>query len=267
MPVSIIGLTDVPAAGDPVHVVTDADKAREIAEGRKSKEQKKSLLPGRGPVSLEELASAMAQSDQLELRVIVKADVQGSVEAVSQALSSLGTEKVKVSVVHSAVGAISEGDVNLAVASRAIIVGFNVRPAGKANALAQKEKVEIRLYTVIYNVVDDVKAAMEGLLAPTLVEKTLGKAEVRQIFRIAKVGSVAGCMVTEGVVRRGAQARLLRDNAVVWTGKVGGLKRFKDDAREVKEGFECGISLEGYDDVKERDVIEAFEVEEVKQRL
>jgi translation initiation factor IF-2 len=218
-------------------------------------------------MSIDDIAARMAEADQLEVKVIIKADVQGSVEALAESLTRLSTEKVKVIVVHAAVGAITEGDVNLAVASGALIIGFSVRPAGKASSVAQQEKVEIRQYDVIYNVVDDIKAAMEGRLAPTLVEKNIGKAQVRQLFKISKAGLVAGCMVTEGAVRRTAGARLVRDGAVVWNGKLSSLKRFKDDAREVKEGFECGISLEGYNDVKEGDVIEAFEVEEVKQTL
>ncbi|MEZ4226837.1 MAG: translation initiation factor IF-2 [Polyangiaceae bacterium] len=266
MPVSIIGLSDVPAAGDPVHAITDLKKAQEIADQRKTKERR-SLLPSTTKISLEELARAMSESEQLELKVIVKADVQGSVEALAEALTKLTTQKVKVSVVHAAVGAITEGDVNLAVAAKGIIIGFNVRPAGKATSLAQKEGIEIRQYNVIYHVVDDVKAAMEGLLAPQLVEKELGKAEVRQTFRISKAGTIAGCMVVSGLVKRSATARLVRDSTVVWTGKVSNLKRFKDDAREVKEGLECGISLDGYNDVKDGDFIEFFEVEEVKQTL
>ncbi len=188
-------------------------------------------------------------------------------EALAEALAKLTTAKVKVSVVHSAVGAITEGDVNLAVAAKAIIIGFNVRPAGKASSLAQKEGIEIRQYNIIYNVVDDVKAAMEGLLAPTLVEKVIGHAEVRQTFKISKAGTIAGSMVTDGVARRNASARLVRDGAVIWSGKIGSLKRFKEDAREVKEGFDCGIGLDGYNDVKEGDVVEFFEIEEVKQTL
>jgi translation initiation factor IF-2 len=170
-------------------------------------------------------------------------------------------------VVHAAAGAITEGDVNLAVAAGAIIIGFNVRPAGKAAALAQKENIQIRQYNIIYNVVDEVKAAMEGLLAPTLVEKVIGRAEIRQIFRVSKSGNVAGCMVTEGVVRRNASIRIVRDSAVIWTGKLATLKRFKDDAREVKEGFDCGMAFENYQDVKEGDIVEAFELEEVRQTL
>jgi translation initiation factor IF-2 len=267
-PVVVIGLNDVPSAGDPVHVIKDPKKAQELAEGRKTKE-KRALGPSTGAraMTLEDLAKALAENEQLELKLIIKADVQGSVEAVSDALVRLSTEKVKVSVVHEAAGAITEGDVNLAVAAGAIIIGFNVRPAGKAAALAQKENIQIRQYNIIYNVVDEVKAAMEGLLAPTLVEKVIGRAEIRQIFRVSKSGNVAGCMVTEGVVRRNSSIRLVRDSTVIWTGKLATLKRFKDDAREVKEGFDCGMAFENYQDVKEGDIVEAFELEEVRQTL
>ncbi|HEY4159958.1 MAG TPA: translation initiation factor IF-2 [Polyangiaceae bacterium] len=267
-PVLIIGLNDVPSAGDPMHVVTDMKKAQEIADSRKTKERR-SLAPSTGAraMSLEELAKAMQETDQLELKLIIKADVQGSVEAVADSLVRLSTEKVKVSVVHSGAGAITEGDVNLAVAAGAIIIGFNVKPAGKAAALAQKENVEIRQYTIIYNVVDEVKAAMEGLLAPKQIEKNIGKAEVRQVFKLSKAGVVAGCMVIEGVVKRAGGVRLTREGAQLWQGKMSSLKRFKDDAREVKEGFDCGIALEGYADVQVGDIIEAFEVESVKQTL
>jgi translation initiation factor IF-2 len=186
---------------------------------------------------------------------------------VCHALAKLSTEKVKVTLVHAAVGGITEGDVNLAVASKAIIVGFNVRPAGKAGALAEGEGVEIRLYNIIYNAVDDIRSAMEGLLPATKVEKTLGRAEVRQVFKITKIGIVAGCMVQSGAIKRTAEARLIRDSVVVWTGRLSGLRRFKDDVKEVVEGFECGISLENYADIKERDVVECFEIEEVKTKL
>jgi translation initiation factor IF-2 len=266
MPISLIGLDDVPSAGDPVHVVLDVKKAQEIAETRKTKERK-SLMPGTARVSLEDLARAMAETDQLELKLIIKADVQGSVEALRDSLTRLSTGKVRVSVVHAAVGAITEGDVNLAVAAKGIIIGFNVRPAGKASSLAQQEAVQIRQYSIIYNVVDDVKLAMEGLLAPTLVEKALGQAEVRQTFKISKAGMIAGVMVTQGLIRRSAGARLVREGTVLWSGKLSSLKRFKDDVREVKEGFDCGIGLEDFNDLKEGDVIEAFEIEEVKQTL
>ncbi len=267
-PVSIIGLSDVPSAGDPVHMVRDAKKAQEIAETRKTKE-KRSLAPSTGAraMTLEDLARALADNEQLELKLIIKADVQGSVEAVADSLIRLSTEKVKVSVVHSAAGAITEGDVNLAVAAGAIIIGFNVRPAGKAAALAQKENIQIRQYNIIYNVVDEVKAAMEGLLAPTIVEKNIGKAEIRQVFRVSKAGTVAGCMVIEGTIKRSSNIKLTREGDVVWSGKLSSLKRFKDDAREVKEGFDCGIALEGFSDFKEGDIIEAYDVEEVRQTL
>jgi translation initiation factor IF-2 len=267
-PVVIVGLNDVPSAGDQVHVVKDVKKAQEIAETRKTKERR-SLVPSTGQkaMSLEDLHKALQDVEQLELKLIIKADVQGSVEAVADSLTRLSSEKVRVSVVHSAAGAITEGDVNLAVAAGAIIIGFNVRPAGKAAALAQKEGVQIRPYSIIYNVVDEVKAAMEGLLAPTQVEKLTGKAEVRQVFRISKAGNVAGCMVTEGVVKRASNVKLMREGVEIWHGKLSSLKRFKDDVREVKEGFDCGIALEGFDDVKEGDVVQAFEIESVKQTL
>ena len=265
-PVSIIGLNEVPRAGDPVHVVKDANKAQEIAETRSNK-QRKSLMPSTTKVSLEELAKAMAEAAQLDLKVIIKADVQGSVEALGEALTRLSTEKVKVTIVHAAVGAITEGDVNLAVAAKAIIVGFNVRPAGKANSLAQKEEVQIRLYSIIYEVVDDVKLAMEGLLAPTQVATNIGKAEIRQLFKISKSGMVAGCMVTEGVIRRSGKVRVIRDGATIFDGKLAALKRFKDDVREVKEGFDCGMSFDGFNDLKELDQVECYEVQEVRQSL
>jgi translation initiation factor IF-2 len=267
-PVLIIGLNDVPGAGDPVHVVKDMKKAQEIADTRKTKERR-SLAPSTGAraMSLEELAKAMQEDDQLELKLIIKADVQGSVEAVEDALVRLSTEKVKVSVVHAGAGAITEGDVNLAVAAGAIIIGFNVRPAGKAASLAQQENVEIRQYSIIYNVVDEVKAAMEGLLKPTQVERNIGKAEVRQVFKLSKAGTVAGCMVIDGVVKRAGGVRLLREGATIWTGKMSSLKRFKDDARDVKEGFDCGIALEGFNEIAVGDIIEAFEIEQVKQTL
>jgi translation initiation factor IF-2 len=217
-------------------------------------------------VSLEELSKRISDSDQHELRVIIKGDVQGSVEAVGDALTKLSTEKVRLSVIHAGVGAITEGDVNLAIAAKAIIIGFNVRPAGKAGPLAEESKIEIRQYSIIYNAVDDVRSAMEGLLPATLVEKKQGQAEVRAIFKI-KGTVVAGSYVTQGKIVRANQARLLRDGAVIWDGKFAALKRFKEDVKDVAEGFECGISLDGFSDIKEKDVIESIEIEQVKQRL
>jgi translation initiation factor IF-2 len=264
-PVEILGLSEVPNAGDRMDAVKDPKKAQEIAESRRGK-MAKSLIPATAKVSLEELSKRIAESGQQELRAIIKGDVQGSVEALADAMTKLSTEKVRLSVINAAAGAITEGDVNLAIASRAIIVGFNVRPAGKAASLAEENKIEIRLYSIIYNALEDLQNAMEGLLPPTLVEKQNGKAEVRQIFKV-KGTAVAGCYVTSGKIVRSAKARLVRDGAMVWDGKISSLKRFKDDAREVVEGFECGISLEGYNDLKEKDVIECYEVEEIKQKL
>ncbi|WP_437522767.1 translation initiation factor IF-2 [Sorangium sp. So ce726] len=265
-PVEVLGLNEVPSAGDPVHAVKDGKTAEEIAETRRKKASK-TLIPQDSRVSLESITKNLQEADQLELKLIIKGDVQGSVEAIIHALAKLSTQKVKVTIVNGAVGGITEGDVNLAVASKAIIVGFNVRPAGKAGALAENEGVEIRLYNIIYNAVDDIRSAMEGLLPATKVEKVLGRAEVRQVFKITKAGTVAGCMAISGSVKRTGEARLIRDNAVVWTGRLSGLRRFKDDVKEVVEGFECGISLEGYSDIKERDIIESFEIEEVKTKL
>ncbi len=264
-PVEILGLSDVPGAGDPVHAVKDAKKAQEIAESRKGK-MAKSLIPATAKVSLEELSKRISDSDQHELRVIIKGDVQGSVEAVADALTKLSTEKVRLTVIHAGVGAITEGDVNLAIAAKAIIIGFNVRPAGKAGPLAEENKIEIRQYSIIYNAVDDVRSAMEGLLPATLVEKKQGQAEVRAMFKI-KGTVVAGCYVTDGKMVRSNQARLIRDGAVIWDGKIAALKRFKEDVKDVAEGFECGISLDGFSDIKEKDIIESIEIEQVKQKL
>jgi translation initiation factor IF-2 len=264
-PVEILGLNEVPNAGDRMDAVRDPKKAQEIAESRKGK-MARSLIPSTAKVSLEELSKRIAESDQQELRVIIKGDVQGSVEALADALAKLSGEKVRLAIIHAAVGAITEGDVNLAIAARAIIIGFNVRPAGKASTLAEEAKIEIRLYSIIYDTLEDVRNAMEGLLPPTLVEKQHGKAEVRQIFKVKGV-AVAGCYVTSGKIVRNAKLRLLRDNVVVWDGKISSLKRFKDDARDVAEGFECGISLENFNDLKEKDILECYDVEEIKQKL
>ena len=265
-PVEVLGLNEVPSAGDPVHSVKDARTAEEIADTRRKKQVKTQARPDAG-ISIDRLVAELKEAESFELKLIVKGDVQGSVEAVTHALAKLSTSRVKVSIVHSAVGGITEGDVNLAIASKAIIVGFNVRPAGKAASLAEGEGIEIRLYNIIYNAVDDIRSAMEGLLPATKVEKVLGKAEVRQLFRIAKVGLVCGCMVLTGTIKRTADVRLIRDSVVVWTGKLSGLRRFKDDVRDVAEGFECGISIDGYQDVKEGDILECFEIEEIKTKL
>jgi translation initiation factor IF-2 len=224
-------------------------------------------MPATTKVTLEDLAMRAAQAEQVEMRVIVKADVQGSVEALSEALSRLTGQKVRLSIINASVGAITEGDVNLAIASKALIIGFSVRPAGKAASLAESEGIEIRQYSIIYNVIDDIRSAMEGLLAPQLIEKAVGKAEVRSVFKLSKAGIVAGSMVIEGLIKRSLKVRARRAGEVVFEGKLTGLKRFKDDVKDVAEGFECGITIEGFDDVKEGDILEVFEVEEVRQKL
>jgi translation initiation factor IF-2 len=264
-PVEILGLAEVPGAGDPLHVVLDPKKAQEIAESRKGK-LAKSLIPAEARVDLAGIIDRLKDSEMLELRIIVKGDVQGSVEAVGSALARLTTDRVKLAIIHAAVGAITEGDVNLAIASKAIIIGFNVRPAGKASSLAEENAIEIRLYNIIYNAVDDVRSAMEGLLPANLVEKANGKAEVRQLFKIKNM-VIAGCYVTQGTFKRGSHCRVLRDGNVVFTGKVGSLRHLKDDVKEVPEGMECGISVDGFEALKEKDVLESYDVEEVKQKL
>ena len=265
-PVEVLGLSDMPAAGDSFYVVTDAKKAQEVAEA-----QKEASGVGRGPSiaarGLDQLYQMMQSGEVHELKLVVKADVQGSIEALIKALTDLSTEKVKVNVIHTGVGGITENDVMLASASSAIVLGFNVRPAGQAGATAKKEAVDVRMYSVIYEAVDEVKKAMTGLLAPTLVDKELGKAEVRQVFTIPKIGAVAGCYVTEGKILRSGKARLVRDSIKVWEGNIASLRRFKEDTREVASGYECGIGLVGFNDIKERDVIECFEVEEVAATL
>jgi translation initiation factor IF-2 len=266
-PVEVAGFSDVPDAGDLFQVVQDESKAREIAEFRQEKQRRKELQPTTGKLSLEQLFDRIQQGEVKELRVVIKADVQGSVEVLRDALTKLSTDKVRVQVIHAAVGAISTNDVLLASASEAIIVGFNVRPERIATDLAEKEDVDVRLHTVIYEITDELKKAMVGLLEPAFEEVTRGRAEVREIFKVPRVGTVAGCHVVEGAVPRNAQIRLLRDNVVVFTGRISSLRRFKEDVSEVRSGFDCGISLEGYQDLKPGDEIEAFVREEVAQTL
>jgi len=265
-PAEVLGLAELPAAGDLFYQVTDQRRAQAVA-GARGKPGAPSAAPATGPRGLDQLQALMQTGDVQELRLVVKADVQGSVEALQGALSDLGTEKVKVNVIHTGVGGITENDVMLASASQAIVLGFNVRPQGKASSTAKKEGVEIRTYNVIYEAIDDVKAAMKGLLAPTVVQADLGKAEVRQTFGIPKIGTIAGCMVVEGKINRGARARLVRDGIVVWEGPMGSLRRFKEDVKEVQAGMECGIGLQGFNDVKEKDMIECFEEKQVEATL
>ncbi len=265
-PVEILGLQGVPLAGDSFVAVADEAKARQVAEFRHSKQRETELVKS-SKVSLDELYSQIKAGDVKELRVVLKADVQGSVEAVSEALTRMSTGDVKLKVLHGSVGGITESDILLAAASNAIVIGFNVRPESKGAALAAKEGVDVRLYTIIYEVVADVRAAMEGLLEPTFREQVFGRVEIRQIFNIAGIGTIAGCSVTEGKIARGNLVRLLRDQVVVHEGKLASLKRFKDDVREVASGYECGLSLEGFQDLKQGDVVEAFERIPVIRRI
>jgi translation initiation factor IF-2 len=262
MPVEVLGLESLPEAGDDFQVVTDTAKAKQIVNFRDQKAREVALAKT-GRLTLEQLHKRMEAGDVKELPIIIKTDVGGTAEVLSEALQKLSNEKVTVRVIRSGVGAINESDVLLASASNAIIIGFNVRPERNATALAEQEKVDIRLHTIIYNLIDEIKRAMTGLLEPVFREIYKGKAEVRETFRITKVGAVAGCIVQDGVVTRDSEARLLRDNVVVHTGKIGSLRRFKDDVSEVKSGMECGITLDNYSDVKQGDIIEAFVTERV----
>jgi translation initiation factor IF-2 len=264
-PVEVLGLGGLPQPGDTFQVLEDAAKARQIVVFRQEQAKQRALSARSGRVTLETLQQQIAEGGVKELAVIIKADVQGSAEVLADTLTKLSEEHVKVTIIHTGVGAINESDVLLASASNAIVIGFNVRPDRNATEVAEREQVDIRLHSVIYNVVDEMKNAMAGLLEPTLKEVRLGTAEVRQTFKVPKVGTVAGCMVLDGVVRRSgdAQARLLRDHIVVHEGKLASLKRFKEDVGEVRAGFECGMSFERFQDLKVGDVIEVFTVERV----
>jgi len=265
-PVEVLGLQGTPLAGDVFSVVESEARAREITEFRQHQLREKQAAAGaRG--TLEEMFSKIAVGEARELPVVIKADVQGSVEAIVNSLKSLSTDEVAAKILHSGVGGINEADVTLARASGGIIIGFNVRANPQARELAKRDQVDIRYYSIIYNVVDDVKAALSGMLAPTLREQFLGNAEIREVFQITKSGKVAGCMVTEGQVKRGAKVRLLRDNVVIHEGSLKTLKRFKDEVREVKEGFECGMAFENYENIQKGDIIECFEMEEVARQL
>jgi translation initiation factor IF-2 len=260
-PVQLIGLSGVPEAGQPLHAVESERVAKEIVDHRIG-EQRQVPTQIEAARSLEELFAEAEGGGVKELHLVVKADVHGSVEALRDALLKLSTDAVKVNVIHSGVGAVTETDVMLAKASSAIVIAFHVRPDPAARRAAEGQGVEIRTYRVIYEATEDVEKAMTGLLPPTLTEQFLGRAEVRRTFNVPRVGTIAGCYVSEGLIRRNASARLLRDGVQVYEGRIGSLKRFKDDAREVNSGFECGIGIEGYNDVKVGDVIEAFVVEE-----
>jgi translation initiation factor IF-2 len=264
-PVEVLGLGGLPQPGDAFQALADAAKARQIALFRQTQAKDKALGGKGSRLTLESLQAQIAEGGMKELPVIVKADVGGSAEVLGDTLTKLSDEKVKIRIIHSGVGAINESDVLLASASNAIIIGFNVRPDRNAADVAEREKVDIRLHSVIYNVVDEMKKAMTGLLDPTFKEVRMGSAEVRETFKVPKFGTIAGCLVTDGRITRAGdtQARLLRDNVVVYEGKIGSLRRFKDDVSEVKAGFECGIGFEKFNDIKVGDVIEVFAVERV----
>jgi translation initiation factor IF-2 len=266
IPVEIQGLTEVPRAGDEFMVLADERRAREIATFRQGKYRDVKLAKQQA-AKLENMFDNMGQGDVQTLSLILKADVQGSQEALAASLLKLSTEEVRVQVVHAAVGGISESDVNLAIASKAIIIGFNVRADAGARKLAEGNGVDMRYYNIIYDAVDEVKAALGGMLAPEQREEMLGTAEIRTVFVASKIGTVAGSMVTSGLVRRNARFRLLRENIVIYTGEVESVRRMKDDVKEVKEGFECGIKLKNVTDFKEGDVIECFEIKEVARTL
>jgi translation initiation factor IF-2 len=265
-PVELLGLEGVPDAGELFNVVADDKSAKALVEHRRELRKRKEASANTR-VSLENILDRIKEGAVKEVRIVLKADVQGSVEAISNALRNLSTPSVGVSVISSGVGGITESDVSLAKASSAIVIGFNVRPAGKSRAMADQEGVDIKLYQIIYDAIDDVKKAMVGMLAPVTREKALGKAEVRQVFHIAKAGTIAGSFVTEGKITRKAQIRLVRDSVVVFTGRLASLRRFKDDASEVTHGYECGIMIEGFGDVKENDIVEAFEIETLAATL
>jgi translation initiation factor IF-2 len=266
IPVEIQGLTEVPSAGDEFMVMLDERRVREIATYRAGK-FRNTKLSKQQAAKLENMFSDINAGEVKMLPVIVKADVQGSQEALAQSLLKLSTPEVKVQMVFTAVGGISESDVNLAIASKAVIIGFNTRADAGARKLAESNGVDIRYYNIIYDAVDDVKAALSGMLTPDKKEEILGTAEIRQVFRVTKIGSIAGCMVTSGLVKRTAKLRLLRENVVIYTGELDSLKRFKDDAKEVKEGFECGLNIKNYNDIQENDVLEFFEIKEVARTL
>jgi translation initiation factor IF-2 len=267
MPVMVVGFSDVPRAGDPFIATTEESYAKEVSRFRQEKireqEQTKSAR-----VTLDELYSKMGETAKLTLNVVLKGDARGTLDAIGEALKKLSTDSVEINVIHNGVGTITETDVNLAMASGAVIIGFNVKPMAKTQALAEQEKVDIRTYSVIYDMIDDVKKAMEGLLAPRILEVKIGEGEVRKVFTVSKIGTIAGCYITEGKVTRAAEARVVREGETLFSGKIASLKRFKDDMKEVTAGYECGISFaEGFSDIKEGDRMEFYVEEQEKQTL
>ena len=265
-PALILGLNGAPQAGDVFHVMESEQEARDIANKREQLQRELGLRTHK-LLTLDDIGRRIAIGNFQELNVIVKGDVDGSVEALSDSLIKLSTEEIQVNVLHKAVGQISESDITLAAASNAIIIGFQVRPSMAARKLAEKEGVDIRLYSIIYDAIEEVKSAMEGMLSPEIKEEITATVEVRETFRITKVGTVAGCMVKEGKIKRSNKIRLIRDGIVIYSGELGSLKRFKDDVKEVATGYECGLNITNYNDVKVGDLIEAYEEVEVKKTL
>jgi translation initiation factor IF-2 len=265
-PVSVLGINGAPSAGDKFHVLDDEKEAKSIATKREQLYREQGLRTTKH-ITLDEIGRRLAIGDFKELNIIIKGDVDGSIEALSDTLLRLSTEEIQINIVHKGVGAISEADVNLASASDAIIIGFQVRPTVGARKLAETEQIDIRLYSIIYKAIDEIKAAMEGMLSPDIEEKIIGSAEVRETFDITKVGTIAGCYVLDGLIKRSNKIRLIRDGIVIHTGVLGSLKRFKDDVREVKNNYECGLNIDKFDDIKAGDIIESFEEVEVARKL
>src|SRR5699024_10458026 len=256
-PVSILGLDGAPQAGDKFHVMRDEKEAKNIASKRHQLQREQDVRTQRH-ITLDEIGRRIALGDFKELNIILKGDVDGSVEALSDSFQKLSTDEIQVNIIHKGVGAITESDVLLATASDAVIIGFNVRAAGNAKQVADKEEIDIRTYSVIYDAIDDLKDAMEGMLSPEFKEEVTGNAEIRETFKISKVGTIAGCMVTDGKLYRNSQIRLIRDGVVIYTGELASLKRYKDDVKEVAKGYECGLQIKHYNDIKEGDVVEDF---------
>jgi translation initiation factor IF-2 len=266
IPVQVLGLDGAPSAGDKFVVMDNEREAKQIANKRLQLLREQSIRAQKH-ITLDEIGRRLAIGDFKELNIIIKGDVAGSIEALSDALLKLSTEKIQINIIHKSVGQISESDVLLASASNAIIIGFQVRPSGSARKLAEKENIEIRLYSIIYDVIEDIKAAMEGMLAPSVQEEITGTAEIRETFKISKVGTVAGCMVLDGKIHRNSKVRVIREGVVIYTGELGALKRFKEDVKEVAAGYECGLNIKNFNDIKIGDIVEAFEEVEVKNKL
>ncbi|MCB2052963.1 MAG: translation initiation factor IF-2, partial [Geminicoccaceae bacterium] len=267
MPVEILGLDGVPEAGDLLNAVENERQAREVTDYRQRKRRDVQQAAGGPKVSLEDMFNQLKSGEIQELPVVVKSDVHGSLEAIQAGLEKIGNDEAKVRVLFGGVGGITESDVTLAQASNAVIVGFNVRANVQARDMARRDGLEIRYYSIIYELLDEMKGILSGMLSPESREVILGHAEIREVFNVTKVGKIAGCRVVDGLVRRGGRARLLRDDVVVYEGELGSLRRFKDDVREVREGFECGMSIEGYNDIRQGDLIEVYEVQEVARTL